>query len=335
MFVLPGVLTPVLAISLLGSPSTSETPPPTPTLGLHVPWAVGGAHFDESGRLTDEPEAWPGFTVPVVRLWDTRTTWADLEPSDDAWSFDHLDAHLAVARSHGTQDVLPVLAGTPAWAARDPDAEGAPWLPVGSASPPRDIREWREYVRTVATRYAGQVKAYQLGNEPNLSWFWQGSRATLARLVRAGAEEVRRADPHALVVAPAPIVTTPASAVGAARWWRALKGTAVDVLALQWYPERGTRPGALASVLDRMRAGVEGTDLDGLPVWITEVNHTGGDRQALTLVDATMRVAGREGVERVYWYAWTALGPPALLELQEGSAAARALRAYALTSRVR
>jgi hypothetical protein len=270
-----------------------------------------------------------------VRLWDTRTTWADLEPRDDAWSFDHLDAHLGVVESHGTDDVLLVLAGTPAWAARDPHAQGAPWLPLGSASPPRDLAEWREYVRTVATRYAGRIDAYQIGNEPNLSWFWQGSRAELARLVRAGAQEIHRADPQAKVVAPAPIVTTPASALGAARWWRALDGTRVDALALQWYPPHRTRPAALANVLDRMRAGIEATDLADLPVWITEVNHVGGDRGAAALVDATMRAARAHRVERVYWYAWTALGPRSLLDLQAGSPAARALRDYAVTSRVR
>lgn len=326
---LSAIAAPLLALGL-AAPAAAP-----PVVGLHVPWAAGGTHLNQHGQLTDAPESWPDFAVPAVRLWDTRTTWADLEPRDDAWSFDHLDAHLAVAESHGTDDVLLVLAGTPRWAARDPDAQGAPWLPKGSASPPRDLEEWREYVRTIATRYAGRIDAYQIGNEPNLAWFWQGSRAQLARLVRAGAEEIHRADPRAKVIAPAPIVTTPASALAAARWWRSLDGTGVDALALQWYPPHRTRPAALASVLDRMRASIDGTDLADLPVWITEVNHVGGDHRARALVDATMRVAREERVERVYWYAWTALGPPALLDLQPGSTAARALRDYAVTSRVR
>lgn len=320
---LSAIAAPLLALGL-ASPLASAAP----VLGLHVPWAAGGLHYDERGQVTDEPEAWPGFQVPAVRLWDTRTTWADLEPRDDAWSFAHLDAHLAVAKSHGTDDVLLVLAGTPAWAARDPQAAGAPWLPKGSASPPRDLEEWREYVRTVATRYAGRVDAYQIGNEPNLSWFWQGSRADLARLVRAGAEEIHRADPHAKVIAPAPIVTTPASALGAARWWQSLAGTGVDALALQWYPPKGTRPTQLATVLDRMRAGIDSSDLQGLPLWITEVNHVGTDRNAPALIESTMRVAAEEGVERVYWYAWTALGPPSLLRLQSDSPSAGIMLRY-------
>lgn len=333
MVVWPGVVAPVLAAALMGAAPPALPAPPT--LGLHVPWAAGGVHYDQGGELTSEAEAWPGFDVPALRLWDTRTTWADIEPRDDAWSFDHLDAHLAVAESRGTDDVLLVLAGTPSWAARDPQAKGAPWLPVGSASPPRSMSDWRDYVRTVATRYAGRIDAYQIGNEPNLAWFWQGSRADLERLVRVGAQEIRRVDPEARIVGPAPIVTTPASAVSAARWWGDLERTGVDALAFQWYPPRGTGPAALKSVLSILRVSAQRRGLGDLPVWITEVNHVGGEGRAQALVDATMRVAQREGVERVYWYAWTALGPPALLDLQAGTPAARALADYAVTSRER
>lgn len=324
---LSAMAAPVLAAALVA--------PTPPVLGLHVPWADGAAHLDEHGQLTEEPEAWPRFRVPSVRLWDTRTTWAHLEPRDNAWSFTALDAHLAAAEAHGTTDAVLVLGGTPSWAARDPDAKGAPWLPAGSASPPRDLADWRDYVRTVATRFAGRIDVYQVGNEPNVAWFWQGTRAELADMVRAAVEEIRLADPQATVVAPAPIVTTVASTLEASRWWRALAGTGVDALALQWYPTTGTPPRALGMVVERMRRSVQRTDLSDRPIWITEVNHRAGDAQARQLVTRTMRVAAREGVARVYWYAWTAIGPPGLLTLQQGSPAARALRDYVATSRRR
>lgn len=325
---------PLLATTLL-APAAAPAALSPPVLGMHVPWAAGGAHYDERGQLTSEPEAWPDFRVPTVRLWDTRTTWADIEPRDDAWSFAHLDAHLAVAEAHGTDDVLFVLAGTPAWAARDPQAPGAPWLSPGIASPPRNLSDWRDYVRTVAERYVGVIDAYQIGNEPNLAWFWQGSRAELTRLVRVAVEEIRAADPDAQIVAPAPIVTSPASAVGAVRWWQAMNGTGVDALAIQWYPPAGAAPQDLGPILDRMRAGITGSDLVGTPVWITEVNHRARSGSARALIDQTMRVAQGKGVERVYWYAWTAIGPPGLLDLQAGKPAERALRHHASTSRVR
>ena len=218
--------------------------------------------------------------------------------------------------------MLLVLAGTPAWAASDSAAQAAPWLPAGSASPPRDLADWRDYVRTVATRYADRIDAYQIGNEPNHQWFWQGTPRQMARLVSAAVEEIRQVDPTATVVAPGPVVTDPASAVGAGRWWRAMEGTGIDALALQWYPLKGASPASLAPITDRLRYAVAGSELEVLPVWITEVNHRGVNAD---LVPGTMRVAARAGIERVYWYAWTDVPPPGLLRLFGESPGAMAL----------
>lgn len=304
-----------------------------PLLGLHVPWADGAEHWDSRGNTVYEAEPWPDFPVHGARLWDTRTTWAHLEPANDQWQFATLEGHLHAAESAGVGDVLLVLGGTPAWAARDPDAEGAPWLPTGSASPPRDVSDWRDYVRTVAERYGDRIDAYQIGNEPNLDWFWQGSPREMARLAAVAVDVLAQVDPTATVVGPGPVVTDPASAVGAARWWRAMAGTGVDALALQWYPHRGTPPASLVSITGRLRAAVRGTALAGLPLWITEVNHRGVKAD---LIPGTMRVAQGAGIARVYWYAWTDVPPPRLLKLQPDTAAGRTLARYAeVTSRAR
>ena len=56
----------------------------------------------------------------------------------------------------------------------------------------------------LAGRYEGRVTAYELWNEPNLQREWNGSPinpADLVRLIGAGAEGVRAADP-AVPVAP-------------------------------------------------------------------------------------------------------------------------------------
>lgn len=293
-----------------------------PFLGLHVPWADGAEHWGSTGTVVHEAEPWPEFPVDGARLWDTRTTWAHLEPANDQWQFSTLDAHLDAAEQAGVDDVLIVLAGTPAWAASDPAAQGAPWLPAGSASRPRDLADWRDYVRTVAERYGDRIDAYQVGNEPNHQWFWHGTPRQLARLVAAAVEVLDQVDPTATVVSPGPVVTDAASTLGARRWWRAMQGTGVDALALQWYPRRGTPPSALAPIAGRMHEGVAHTDLADLPVWITEVNHRGIKAD---LIPGTMRAAARAGIERVYWYAWTDVPPPGMLRLFGESPGAQAL----------
>lgn len=354
----PAVVGPLVALALLGVPTTplatapvsggtsgaSAMPdapplsaaarpwPADPEVGLHIPWAAGGLHLDAHGNRTDAPEPWPDQPVEHLRLWDTRTTWTDLEPERGRFDFTHLDAHLAAAEQHGVTDVVLVLAGTPSWAARDPQAQGAGWLTPGSASPPRRLADWRRYVDAVVEHYRGRVNSYQIGNEPNTSIFWQGTRRDLRRLVSTAATEIHRLDPSAKVIAPGPLVVDPADAVPAALWWKALRGTGVDALALQWYPRRGTDPTELIDVVSAMRHVVAKTDLADLPIWLTEVNHqrpTGrGKRTQMSLVRDTMSAARTSGIARVYWYAWTAIGPRTLLPLQRGSPAARELARY-------
>ena len=300
---------------------------PAMVTGLHIPWAISEPHLDPEGVLTEEPEPWPPGIVPAVRLWDTRTTWADLEPADDSWHFDRLDAQVDAAHRHGTTDILLVLGAPPAWAARDASPGQAPWLAPGAASPPADLREWRDYVATVAKRYRGEITAYQVGNEPNLDWFWRGTTQDLHDIVRIAATTVHAVDPRAQVVAPGPLVTTAASVPVAAKWWRAMEGTGVDALALQWYPPRGTPGRAVGPVVAGVREVTEGQAIGELPLWITEINHVRprGDVSASRLVRQTQDEAARAGIERIYWYAWSELISPQLLRLQAHTPAGRAL----------
>jgi hypothetical protein len=64
------------------------------TIGLHVPWAVGGPRIERTGRLNDFPGEWPDIPFASVRLWDTRTAWLNVEPAQDQWDFEMLDANV-------------------------------------------------------------------------------------------------------------------------------------------------------------------------------------------------------------------------------------------------
>jgi len=312
------------AALLLATPSAA--PPPPPVVGLHVPWAAGGLHRLPDGSLTDEPEPWPNVSVPAVRLWDTRTTWADIEPVNDAWSFAHLDRHVEVANSHGTHDILLVLGGTPAWAARDPQAPHPSYLPSGISSPAADLSEWREYVATVAERYRGRITTYQIGNEPNQPMYWSGRPRDLTRAPTIAAEVIHELEPAALVIGAGPVVTDAASVVVAARWWAALRDVPLDAVALQWYPRPGTDPDELVAIIQTLRRILRAHDVRERPIWLTEVNHqTHRSTRPSTLVTQTVAAARVARVSRMYWYAWSELVSPALLPLGATTPAGRAL----------
>jgi hypothetical protein len=76
--------------------------------------------------------------------------------------------------------------------------------------PPLDFALYRDFMAFLANRYQGDVAAYELWNEPNLQREWNGtplSAAEVTRLIAAGADGVRQADPQALVISSAPATT--------------------------------------------------------------------------------------------------------------------------------
>ena len=306
------------------SPSATALPPLTgPVTGLTIPWAVGGTRIERSGEVRVDPGEWPAFPVDAIRLWDTRTTWLNLEPADDQWDFVTLDAHLAKARAKGVRDVMLVLGGTPRWAAQRVTPDDAPWLGPGSASPPRDLVQWREYVRTVATRYAGRIDAYEIGNEPNLLTFWNGSPAEHAELVRAAVDEITAADPAARILVGGPVLRRSADLGALDTWLGSVAGDGrIDGVSVHVYPDAADLadvPVLLASA----RARLDDLGLGGRPAWVTEINVSDGSvltaqEQGRAVEDLTAQTYAA-GFERVYWYAWTDLGPLELIQLHDGT----------------
>ena len=248
--------------------------------GLTIPWAVGGERIERDGTAAHDPGEWPDFPVRAIRLWDTRTTWLHLEPADDQWDFATLDAHLAKAAQEGVDDVTLVLAGTPRWASVRETADDAPWLGPGSASPPKDMEQWREYVRTVATRYAGRIDHYEIGNEPNLLTFWNGTVREFSDLVRSATEEIRSADPSATVIVNAALLRRPADLEALDTWLAPLAGNGmIDAVSVHVYPRAADLP-RLPELLEQARARVGAAGFGDLPLWVTEINVQDGSSMA-------------------------------------------------------
>jgi hypothetical protein len=322
------------------SPSASAgADEPAFVTGLTIPWAVGGERIRRDGTKGNDPGEWPPFPVQATRLWDARTTWLHLEPADDQWEWTTLDAHLAKAEQEGVDDVTLVLASTPRWAAVRTTKDDAPWLGPGSASPPRDIKQWREYVRTVAQRYAGRIDAYEIGNEPNLATFWNGTPEQYAELVAVAAEEIRRADPDATIAVNAGLVRRANDLPALATWLgpalqqvgSAVAGSAgadVDVVTVHVYPSVAQVDGVIDLLVATRQ---ELTRIAALPAWVTEMNVRDGSAlppaEQRRVVADLPRAVEAAGFDRAYWYAWTDLGPESLIQFAPGTPGAKVLRA--------
>ncbi len=298
--------------------------------GLTVPWAVGGVRAERDRSVGYFPGEWPDSRLAALRLWDTYTTWANLEPAPGEWRLWRLDGFVDKARREGTPDITLVLGGTPRWAATRIDPADASWIGPGSASPPASLAAWREYVTTIATRYRGRITAYEIGNEPNLRMFWNGTPEEFAELVSIAADAIEQADPAALVVANVGLVRRPGDVGRLATWLRPVAAVAgVDVLSVHVYPRAATIDSA-AGLLAATAGTVGSLDPRERPVWVTEVNVTNGatlpGRRQADAIDALTSQMADAGFARAYWYAWTDLGPPGLIPIHSGTPADAALR---------
>ncbi|MBI2321574.1 MAG: cellulase family glycosylhydrolase, partial [Chloroflexi bacterium] len=131
--------------------------------------------------------------------------WADIEQPakgqhwDTRWntsSWEKYDRIIALARRNGVQ-VIARLDYPPAWA-----RSNQRW----PAGPPDRYEDFGDFVATVVARYRGQVRYFQIWNEPNLTIEWgreSPSAADYVRLLRIAYQRAKAANPDAVILAAA------------------------------------------------------------------------------------------------------------------------------------
>jgi hypothetical protein len=289
-------------LALLGEnvcQTSSERPRqeiPASFFGMHI-------HHMVSPNGTDPLTPWPSINVPEWRLWDARVTWPDLEPNKNQWRFDNLDKSLAMAEAHHTE-VLMTLGLTPRWASARPEEPSA--YQPGFAAEPKDMEDWRTFVRTVATRYKGRIHAYEIWNEPNLKQFWSGTTDQLLALTREAHNIIKSVDPAAVIVSP--------SATGAhgTPWLSEFLskggGQFVDVIGYHFYVTPKP-PEEMVPLVQSVKQIMANQGVDEKPLWGTESGwlppaHIGTEELGAAYLARSYILLCASGVQRFYWYAW-------------------------------
>ena len=268
-----------------------------------IPPAYFGLHIHH--LATPVPSPWPNMPVPAWRLWDADVRWIDLEPNKGQWRFEKLDGYLSLAQQHGTELLL-TLGATPAWAVAPPRAYSNER--PGPAAPPRDLEDWRTYVRTVVQRYKGRIHAYEIWNEPNLRDFWAGNTDEMLALTKEASQIIHSIDPRALVVSPS------ATAAYGIPWLvEFLKkggGQYVDVIGFHFYVDPQTRPPEdMIPVIQRVVQVMSDNGVGSKPLWNTEAGWLAlakieSEEIAAGYLARALTLAWAAGVQRFYWYAW-------------------------------
>ena len=277
---------------------------PDPFFGMHL-------HRADSGT------AWPKAQFGSWRLWDAYVAWPNLEPRRGQWDFTRLDRFVAFGERFGIDILLP-LGLSPTWASARPQ-EKSGYQP-GNAAEPADMENWRRYVRTVAERYKGRIRHYEIWNEVNEVGFFSGSPEKMVELTCEARRVLREISPDNKVVSP--------SMVGAGsepekfEEFLKLGGKAcIDVVGYHFYvPHR--EPEEILGLVRRVQQAMARQGVAQLSLWNTEfgwwlANSDGSPeteadkrwRRVTTeegpgVVSRSLIVGRFAGLDRFYWYSW-------------------------------
>ncbi|MGP3984419.1 helix-turn-helix domain-containing protein [Streptomyces sp. KR80] len=200
-----GVLVFVLAPNS-GLPASSQPPAPPRAPGSSgspgdqwtdtphlVPETTFGVTINSSSGVM------PSFRVGSVRLWDSGTRWANIQPRRGEFRWSTLDRLVDGAEQAG-RPVLFVLGGTPAWAA--PKGPKSVYADGSRTAPPDDLADWDAFVRALGERYRDRIEAYELWVMANDRRFYSGSVETLVEMTERADRILKDAAPEATVVCP-------------------------------------------------------------------------------------------------------------------------------------
>lgn len=278
--------------------------------GLHMGWPVRMPYA----------EHFPSVPVGAWRANLPDTHWFSLEPRKGEWKFDKLDIAMRLMASRRV-DVLLTLGETPTWASSDPTRKG-PYI-FGQHSPPRRFSDWEDYVRTVAQRYRGRIRHYELWNEPTVREV-DGANAhftadQLVELGQAAYRIIKEIDPRAKLTTPA--MVGGAKGVDRMEAYLAAGGDrCTDIVSFHFYglPEQISQyHAALLKVMARH-------GLAHLPVWNTEFGYLIEDpsslnthpliggafsrvlpaQEAAAWLARSLVITASLGIERYFWHMW-------------------------------
>ncbi|MFJ6569363.1 helix-turn-helix domain-containing protein [Streptomyces sp. NPDC091292] len=282
----------------LGSTSWAKTPTPVD------PELFGVTMNSSSGAM-------PSFRTGALRLWDSETRWAQVEPTRGQYDWSTLDRLLNGAERAGLPTLF-VFGGTPAWAA--PNGRKAAYPDGSRAAPPDDLDDWDAFVRALVRRAGARIDAYELWVMANHDHHYNGSVTTLVEMTRRASRIIREEDTDATVVCPSITELWTTEAHEYLLRFAELGGYQYcDAAGIKLYQRRVTDPPE--TMLEAVRNVDRTFHLAGyhLPLWSTGTTQNLPLNDPLdeeTAADHAVRFyltglyARNRDLERMYFYAW-------------------------------
>ena len=200
----------------------ADSPRGAGTLNLNPPPVIYGVNFISSAEEPADPQRYNNGKATGATWNRFPFYWHLIEESHDNFNYSRHDALMTTEVANGLIDNA-ILMGIPGFYFTDgravPSSLNQPIFSDGTDIPGpgktiNNNNKWARYVFTTVNRYkpggvfAQQkgwnglqgIRQWELWNEPDLPWFWDGTKQEYARLLKVGYFAVKQADPQAQVI---------------------------------------------------------------------------------------------------------------------------------------
>ena len=217
----PSAATPTRAATTSAPVAPTNTPRPivaTPTQAPPSPPPAVNITYNWKGKLPDPPSpialpmGSPEYGMQAFLWWlqETRDrdielvkaagfswikqnfAWRDIEQTKGQYDWSRAD-RIVLAMNDAGMDLIVRVDFQPAWARSGCSHQG----------PPSNYQDYYNFLRVMANRYKGRIRAYEIWNEPNLSREWcdqPPNAAEYTRLLKGAYETIKAIDPNAWIV---------------------------------------------------------------------------------------------------------------------------------------
>jgi hypothetical protein len=293
----------VLALAPLFGCGTIIDVPPFEGAGTSPASPVPASYFGLS--TGDFVDLSPTLPFGTTRSWDAhQLDWSDANPAPGVYNFSALDSFIQFSQQHNSE-IIYTFGRTPRWASSEPNA-ATPYGP-GQCAPPVSIASWDNYVRAIVTHAAGQIKYWELWNEPQDSQFYCGDIPTMIVMAQHANQIIKSIDPSAQILSPATVGS------GGPAWLNSfLAGGGsqfIDVIAFHGY-QTGTAED-IVSTIAGYNAVMKANHAGNKQLWDTEASWAQCDNQGTQRMDQKVAFIPKyyllqwsQGVPRFVWYAY-------------------------------
>jgi len=267
--------------------------------------------------LVWEPaEDWPKIveTLMEAKVQTLRMPlrWTVLETKRGEWDFSRVDDAIKIVPD--SVEILATLMSVPSWANGTVPGECEGWF---DCYPPKDLKDWENFVQTVVRRYKNRIHHWEIWNEQNGVDFYRPipNPKEYTELLKTAYETIKKEDPSALVLLGGlqmnGVIPSPWSPVKVPNYLEDLYKNGAkpyfDICNIHPYvlPDEGAEY-MMNMIKDTFKVMEKYGDAQK-PVWITEVgagiNEKDTAEDQATLLFDTFRVTRKEPrIHRVYWF---------------------------------